>query len=180
MIKIETKKGKKIIKKEIKVEYIDFNISKNGKRIEESVNALRLKQLYIDNNIEWLRIINKSGDRLEFIIEKIHTLSYMNSKVYISAFCPDLFIVYKKNILKEINNTNVKISPVIIYFEDARKIIKIQKILFPRHWENYMKVIWLQNNNYTVHSSSIKITFIRNIAVFKYYIDKYNNYMYDY
>ncbi|HFL3696632.1 hypothetical protein QVA93_11965 [Clostridioides difficile] len=180
MIKIEAKKGKKVIKREIKVEYIDFNINKNGERIEENVNALKLKQLYLDNNIEWLHIINNSGDRLELIIEKIHTLSYMNSKVYVSAFCPDLFVVYKKNILKEINNTNVKISPSLVYFEDTRKIVKIQKFLFPRYWENYMKIIWLKNNNYTVHSSNTKVTFIRNIIVFKYYIDKYNNYTYDY
>ncbi|MCC0664569.1 hypothetical protein [Clostridioides sp. ZZV15-6597] len=174
MIKIEAKKGKKIIKKEIKVEYIDFNVSENGERIKESVNALRLKQLHLDNNIEWLYFINKSGDRLELLIERIYSLSYMNSTVCVTAFCPDLFVVYKKNILKEINKTKVKISPILIYFEDAKKIIKLQKFLFPRYWTNYMKIIWFQNNNYPIHSSNIKVKCRRNTVIFKYYIEKSN------
>ena len=174
MIKIEAKKGKKIIKKEIKVEYIDFNMSKNGERIEESVNALRLKQLHLDNNIEWLYFINKSGDRLELLIERIYSLSYMNSTVLVSAFCPDLFVVSRKNILKEINKRKVRISPISIYFEDTRKIIQLQKFLFPRYWTNYMKIMWFKNNNYPVHSNNIKVKCIRNTVIFKYHIEKYN------
>lgn len=187
MIKIEGKDGKKIINKEIEIEYIDFNIVESGKLIKENVCAYRLKELYLDNKIEELNFIGPKGDKLEFYIEKINTLSNKNHAVYISVFCPDLFIPNnKKDLSKKINKTNIKISPSIIVFEDQKTIIKLKKFLFPRFWHRYMKVIWLQNNNYLIHSNksiktstSYKITYTRNMVIFKYYISKtYRNYTY--
>ncbi|MGO0987441.1 hypothetical protein ACWYRQ_21300 [Clostridioides difficile] len=180
MIKIEAKKGKKILKKEIKVGYIDFNVNKNGKWIEETVNAPKLKQLFLDNNIEYLHFINKAGDKFQLIIEIIRSLSFMNSTVFISAFCPDLFVVYKKNIFKKIGKANIKISPIIICFEDTEKIIKIQKFLFPRNYTIYMKAIWLQNNGYKAPSNNIKVKYIKNMAICKYSLSKQKNYIYNY
>ncbi|MBY2229041.1 hypothetical protein KWV98_01645 [Clostridioides difficile] len=171
MIKIEGKDGKKIINKEIEIEYIDFNIVESGKLIKENVCAYRLKELYLDNKIEELNFIGPKGDKLEFYMEKINTLSNKNHAVYISVFCPDLFIPNnKKDLSKKINKTN----------------IKLKKFLFPRFWHRYMKVIWLQNNNYLIHSNksiknstSYKITYTRNMVIFKYYISKtYRNYTY--
>ncbi|CZR99526.1 hypothetical protein CDFC105_71295 [Clostridioides difficile] len=187
MIKIQGKNGKKIIKKEIEIEYIDFNISESGKCIKENVCAYKLKALSLDNNIEALNFIEPNGNKLEFFIEKINTLSKRNRTVYISAFCPDLFIPDdKKDLSKRINKVNIKISPILIVFEDQKTIIKFQKFLFPRFWHKYMKIIWLKNNNYPIHSNkatktstSYEVTYINNMVIFKYYISKtYRNYAY--
>lgn len=162
-------------------------MSENGKWIRENVCAYRLKELYFDKNIEELNFIGPKGDKLEFYIEKISILSNKNNAVYISAFCPDFFIPdNKRNLSNKINKANIEISPSIIVFEDQKTIIKLKKFLFPRFWHKYMKVIWLQNNNYLIHSNkstktstSYEITYTKNMVIFKYYISKpYRNYTY--
>ncbi|MCC0697244.1 hypothetical protein [Clostridioides sp. ES-S-0048-02] len=186
MIKIQGKDCRKIIKEEIEVEYIDFNSTdnENGKLISESVNAYKLKQLSLDNNIEALHFINTTGDKLEFLIEKISTLSVRNSSAYVSIFCPDLYsnsFDKEENILKKINKKNIKISPTLNFFENRKVIVKTQRFLFPRFWTKYMKMIWLQNNNYPTHSKTFtrtstfyQVIYIKHMVIFKYYIMKRN------
>lgn len=177
MIKIEAKNGKKVIKKTIEVEYIDCNINKNGEWIKENVSAYKLKSLWHDDNIDFLYYLDEKGDKFEIFIEKYFTLSSRNSTLYIYAFCPDLFI--RKNLLERINKSNIKISPILVCFESPRKIIKIKKFLFPRYWTNYMKVTWLKNNNH-LYLVNTKFTFTKNVVVCKQYINKHQDYIYNY
>lgn len=186
MIKIEGKDGKKIIKKEIEIEYIDFNMNNVGELVNENVCASKLKEVSLDNNIEALHFIGPGGGNFEIFIEKIITLSIRDSTVYISAFCPDLFFSCKKeSLLKQINRTNIKVSPILTIFEDTKNMVRIKRFIFPRFWTKYMKMIWLKNNNYPSHSNKFtgtstfyKVLYIKNIVILKYYIRKcHKNYI---
>ncbi|PBF59644.1 hypothetical protein BGT96_15760 [Clostridioides difficile] len=103
-------------------------------------------------------------------------MSFRNFTFCIYAFCPDLFISDKKYLLEQINKANIKISPSLICFEDTKKIIKIQRFLFPRSWTSYMKLTWLKNNNY-LHLINTKVISMKNVVICKYYINKHKNYI---
>ncbi|MCC0781797.1 hypothetical protein IR152_01335 [Clostridioides sp. ES-S-0108-01] len=148
--------------------------------IRETVDTLRLSEIFSSDNIEDIKFIKDDKEKLELNIEKFVKFKHRKNRTYVYCYCPDMYrdIELDKNSINKIYNRKIKIEREVNIFEDEDVVINKKVFKFPKSWTKNMQKYWLKENKYPIHSSVIdddrykccNVQYVKNRVIILYYI----------
>lgn len=148
--------------------------------IRETVDTLRLTELFSSDNIEDIKFIKDNKEKLEISIEKVVKFKRRKNRSYVCCYCPDMYrdVKLDKESINKIYSRKIKIEREVNIFEDEDIIINKKVFKFPKSWTKNMQKYWLNENKYPIHSSVIdddrykccNVQYSKNRVILLYYI----------
>ena len=148
--------------------------------IRETVDTLRLTEIFSSENIEDIKFIKDGTKKLEISIEKVVKFKRRKKRNYVCCYCPDMYrdIKLDKESINKIYNRKIKIEREVNIFEDEDVIINKKVLKFPKSWTKNMQKYWLSENKYPIHSTVIdddrykccNVQYTKNRVIILYYI----------
>lgn len=148
--------------------------------LRETVNTLRLTEIFSSDNIEDIKFIKDDTKKLEISIEKVVKFKRRKNRNYVCCYCPDMYkdIKLDKESINKIYNRKIKIEKEVNIFEDEDILINKKVFKFPKSWTKNMQKYWLNENKYPIYSSVIdddrykccNVQYSKNRVIILYYI----------
>lgn len=148
--------------------------------LRETVDTLRLTELFSSDNIEDIKFIKDDIEKLEISIEKVVKFKRRKNRSYVCCYCPDMYrdVKLDKESINKIYSRKIKIEKEVNIFEDEDIIINKKVFKFPKSWTKNMQKYWLNENKYPVHSSVMdddrykccNVQYSKNRVILLYYI----------
>ncbi|KPI52802.1 hypothetical protein IM33_12040 [Clostridioides difficile] len=148
--------------------------------LRETVNTLRLTEIFSSDNIEDIKFIKDDTKKLEISIEKVVKFKRRKNRNYVCCYCPDMYkdIKLDKKSINKIYNRKIKIEKEVNIFEDEDVLINKKVFKFPKSWTKNMQKYWLNENKYPIYSSVIdddrykccNVQYSKNRVIILYYI----------